>query len=127
MHPFLASAMLMICLACFTSCSSIKEEVTRGDLATFKLRDLTRFGQPHLVKVSPGDIEKLDRSQITQGRTASLRSGQDAAPLHFLPPRLPDGAIRFDGSLLPPKAEGLPSLPGQSGYPAGFPQNFSIE
>ena len=37
MHPFLASAMLMICLACFTSCSSIKEEVTRGDLATFKV------------------------------------------------------------------------------------------
>ena len=76
--------MLMICLACFTSCSSIKEEVTRGDLATFKLRDLTRFGQPHLVKVSPGDIEKLDRSQITPGRTASLRSGSQSARFRAL-------------------------------------------
>lgn len=107
-------------------------KVTKGDIATFKLRDLTRFGQPHLVKVSAGEIKQLDRSELKKGRMASLDSRHRYEPVNFVPSTLPDGSIIFDGSILPPKDGGAPgggtgSFPGGAAYPTGIPQNFSIE
>ena len=127
MRPILALTTLGLSLGCLPGCSSMKGELTRGDLATFRLRDLTRFGQPDLVKVSPGEIAKLDRAKIQQGRMASFNPRGSSVPLPFVPPRLPAGSIRFDGSVLPPKNGNSAPLSDGMGYPAGVRQNFSIE
>ncbi len=140
MRLLLATSLLLVSLAFFPSCSPLKfleppivqGKVTKGDLATFKLRDLTRFGQPHLVKVSAGEIKQLERSELKKGRMASLDSRHRYEPVNFVPPSLPGGSIIFDGSILPPKDGGAPgsstgSFPGGAAYPTGIPQNFSIE
>ena len=112
----LLSPLLLASLAFSPSCSPLKfleppiaqGKVTKGDLATFKLRDLTRFGQPHLVKVSAGEIKQLERSELKKGRIASLDSRHRYEPVNFVPPSLPGGSIIFDGSILPPKDGGAP-------------------
>ncbi len=134
------TSLLLASLAFSPSCSPLKfleppnvrGKVTKGDIATFKLRDLTRFGQPHLVKVSAGEIKQLDRSELKKGRMASRDAPHDYGPVNFIPPSLPDRSINFDGSILPPKDGGAPrggpgSFPVGAAYPTGIPQNFSIE
>lgn len=136
-----------ILLPLFTSCKTT--DLTKADLAAFKLSDLTRFGQPHIVKVSREEVKKIDKAEVQSGQLASLdpkhqfQTRQDApvdfeAPADFDPPTLPGGNILFDGSILPPKEGGtsaaLSNYDGLSGpaigvpaYPADYPQNFSIE
>ncbi len=135
-------------LAAFTSCSAFKGDVTKGDLAAFKLRDLTRFGQPHIVKVSHEEIQQLEKVEQVSGHMASLSPKHRApspsfrapVPVNYVPPRLPEGAVAFDGSILPPKSGGqgytamldiAGSVPGQRfappSYAAFHPQDFSIE
>lgn len=142
MRTLFSAMAAAVCLAAFTSCSSNK--VTKADIAAFKLRDLTRFGQPHLVKISPQELQQLEQTEFRSGRMASLDPKFQApqipsrAPVDFVPPRLPSGPVLFDGSILPPKQGGSTavinhhgSLPGQSygaaSYPTAPPQHFSIE
>ena len=126
MRALLSLSAAALFLAMFTSCSSTG--VTKADIAAFKLRDLTRFGQPHIVKISPKEVQALERSSLKPGRMASL------APVNFVPPQLPTGSVAFDGSILPRKTNGsstLRDLPrhrsGAASYPTSIPQNFSIE
>ena len=130
----LLSATAALCLGFLSSCTMPNNQVTKGDIATFKLRDLTRFGQPHIVKVSPKEVEEMDEAEIKKGRMATLDRKFVPAPVNFVPPRLPASRIGFDGSILPPKEDGSTAnmesfLPGRGGgaYPAAAPQNFSIE
>ena len=116
----------------FTSCSSTG--VTKADIAAFKLRDLTRFGQPHIVKISRKEVQALELSDLKSGRMASLDPRHQLAPVNFVPPHLPTGSVAFDGSILPRKTDGsstLLDLPrhryGAASYPTSIPQNFSIE
>ncbi|MBI23522.1 MAG: hypothetical protein CMN05_08025 [Roseibacillus sp.] len=132
MRLLLSTSLLLVSLAFFPSCSSLKGKMTKGDIATFKLRDLTRFGQPHLVKVNTGEIKQFDRSELKKGRMASLDSRHRSEPVNFIPPSLPGGSIIFDGSILPPKNTDAPRggtgpFLGGAAYPTGIPQNFSIE
>lgn len=138
MRLLLSASTLALCLAFLPSCASMKGDVTKGDIATFKLRDLTRFGQPHLVRISPKEVEEIDSADVKNRRVASLDPKHLPAPVNFVPPRLPNGRIAFDGSILPPKEGGSAAfldspgfLPGRgfggAPYPAAAPQNFSIE
>ena len=136
-----ASAALSLTILC--SCSSLKDHVTTGDIAAFKLRDLTRFGQPHLVKISREEVAELDQADLRSGRMASLDpKHQFRPPVHVpvddLPTYLPAGRIVFDGSILTPKEGKTTSLLrapgfhpgaryGAASYPTSVPQNFSIE
>lgn len=143
MRTILSVSAAALCLSMFSSCSSLKDHVKTGDIAAFKLSDLTRFGQPHLVKINPKEVENLEQADLKSGRMASLdpqhqfRSRVDA-PVDFVPPHLPSGRVFFDGSILPPKegnstallnAPGFhPGAPyGAAAYPTSVPQNFSIE
>lgn len=145
MRTILSAASAALCLTMFTSCSSFKDHVKSGDFAAFKLRDLTRFGQPHLVKISPKELEQLEQEELKSGQTAmasldrkhQFRTRVDA-PVDFVPPHLPDGSVVFDGSILPPKEGGSSAFLtapgfnpgaryGAPSYPTSVPQNFSIE
>lgn len=121
--------------------------MTKADLAAFKLSDLTRFGQPHLIKVSKQEITQLEQADRRSGHLASLAPHHQApaphrasAPSDYVPPSLPEGAITFDGSILPPKHGGgravldvgghLPGAslpPGLAASGLASPQHFSIE
>ena len=133
--PFLLAASAV---AILSSCSTIKNHVTTGDIAAFKLRDLTRFGQPHLVKISPEDLRAMEQADLQLKRTASFGAGQNPAPpAHFVPPSLPDGKVTCDGAILPPKdgessahleAPGFAARKaGEKPAPNRAPQDFSIE
>ena len=126
MRFLLSLSAAALCFAFLPSCTTPKSNVTKGDIATFKLRDLTRFGQPHLVKVSPKEIEEMDQVALKKGRVAKLDRKFVPAPVDYVPPRLPANRIGFDGSILPPKDDGSPAVL-DSGYPAAVPQDFSIE
>ena len=146
MHRFLSVSAAVLCLFAFSSCSSSRH----ADLATFKLRDLTRFGRPQILKISKKEVQELEQAERGSRQVASLGSRHQAripvttrAPVDYVPPSLPDGALPFDGSILPPKTGGNSALldvrgsvPGQRytapSYPAppydsAIPQNFSIE
>ncbi|NIP92529.1 MAG: hypothetical protein GWO24_03295 [Akkermansiaceae bacterium] len=143
MRRILSISAAVLCLAVFPSCSSSK--VTKADLAAFKLRDLTRFGQPHIVKVSAEEVQQLDETALQSGRLASLSKKHQVrvsetyyAPVNYVPPRLPKNAVGFDGSILPPKTAGGSAVPDRPGslpgrdseapsYPVSPPQNFSTE
>lgn len=132
MRALLSVSAAALFLAMFTSCSSTG--VTKADIAAFKLRDLTRFGQPHIVKISPKEVQALELSGLKPGRMASLDPRHQLAPVNFVPPHLPAGSVAFDGSILPRKVGGsstLLDLPrhryGAASYPTSIPQNFSIE
>ncbi|MFP6882094.1 MAG: hypothetical protein VCA34_14155 [Roseibacillus sp.] len=132
MRALLSVPAAALFLAMFTSCSSTG--VTKADIAAFKLRDLTRFGQPHIVKISRKEVQALELSGLKSGRMASLDPRHQLAPVNFVPPQLPTGSVAFDGSILPRKTNGsstLPDLPrhrsGAASYPTSIPQNFSIE
>ena len=132
MRALLSVPAAALFLAMFTSCSSTG--VTKADIAAFKLRDLTRFGQPHIVKISRKEVQALELSGLKSGRMASLDPRHQLAPVNFVPPHLPAGSVAFDGSILPRKTNGsstLPDLPrhrsGAASYPTSIPQNFSIE
>ena len=132
MRALLSVSAAALFLAMFTSCSSTG--VTKADIAAFKLRDLTRFGQPHIVKISRKEVQALELSDLKSGRMASLDPRHQLAPVNFVPPHLPTGSVAFDGSILPRKVGGsstLLDLPrhryGATSYPTSIPQNFSIE
>jgi hypothetical protein len=137
------TASAALCLTILCSCSSLKDHVTTGDIVAFKLRDLTRFGQPHLVKISRKEVAELEQADLKSGRMASLDSKHQFrppvhAPVDYVLPHLPADRIVFDGSILPPKEGATTSLLrapgfhpgaryGAASYPTSVPQNFSIE
>ncbi|MFP6875214.1 MAG: hypothetical protein VCA37_00140 [Roseibacillus sp.] len=132
MRALLSVSAAALFLAMFTSCSSTG--VTKADIAAFKLRDLTRFGQPHIVRISRKEVQALELSDLKSGRMASLDPRHQLAPVNFVPPHLPAGSVAFDGSILPRKTDGsstLLDLPrhryGAASYRTSIPQNFSIE
>jgi hypothetical protein len=132
MRALLSVSAAALFLAMFTSCSSTG--VTKADIAAFKLRDLTRFGQPHIVKISRKEVQALELSDLKSGHMASLDPRHQLAPVNFVPPHLPTGSVAFDGSILPRKTDGsstLLDLPrhryGAASYRTSIPQNFSIE
>ena len=159
MRLFLSVLLSALALVALPSCSTKKlaqvkvpslklPEVKDGDILTFKLSDLTRFGQPRIVKVSKADLERLD---LTTEQVAALDNRQKAqlarhianevaGPIDFDPPSLPDAGLVFDGSLLPPKdgasagagSTALLNVPGPVPGSAGGREvnpweNFSIE
>lgn len=127
MRTSLALLAGVLSLVLLPSCS-LHKDMTKADLAAFKLRDLTRFGQPHIVKVSREELATLEEAERGAGHMASLSAKYrrgiphiDAAPADYVPPSLPGGGITFDGSVLPPKDGGAPaildvrgSLPGEA-------------
>ena len=99
---------------------------TRADVATLRLRDLNPLAKaPPIVQARQSTLREIsvERQSFLQRRFAWFHK-----PVDYNPPALPDGALAFDGALLPPKAGGLPgpSL-ATNGPDPGDGNNFSIE
>ena len=109
---------------------------TSADVATLRLRDLNPLAKPPpLVAVRQSTLRAIsaERQSFLQRRFAWFRK-----PVDYNPPALPDGALAFDGALLPTRADGQRAainIPGTLPEPdlatnaqsAGNGNTFSIE
>lgn len=96
--PILAAACGLL-----ASCSSSKIPggYTSGDIANLRLRDLNPLAKnPPIVQAQQSTLREIsaERASFWQRRFAWFRK-----PVDYKPPTLPDGALAFDGSLLPAK------------------------
>lgn len=106
MRVVLSAGVSLFVLLVLNSCSG--PETTRGDLMTFQLRDLNPWVGPRVVEVDPASLKDPDRNYVAQYRARPAADRRPVLPpVDFEPPQLPDHAGFFDGSLLPPKTEGV--------------------
>ena len=99
---------LLLAATCglFVSCSSpkIPGGYTRADISNLRLRDLNPLAKsPQIVQVRQSTLREIsiERQSFLQRRFAWFRK-----PVDFNPPALPDGALAYDGAILPPRAGG---------------------
>lgn len=74
---------------------------TRADIANLRMRDLNPLAKtPPIVQVQQSTLREMPKERVAFFKKFSWFSRK---PVDYNPPTLPDGALAFDGGLLPAK------------------------